>query len=162
VVYATTDSAGLPRLFKRALDDLSQQPIAGTEGATYPFFSPDGRSLGFFAGGQLKKIPVDGGTSTPLTTGLQNIEGASWGPGGIVVSTSGTLATVPSGGGTPVPLARGDSTVGYWPVVLPGGKAVAYATTTTGAAQIVVAVLATGRAATLGLPGRSPVGFGGR
>jgi len=158
LVYATADSAGRLRLFKRALDDLSQQPIAGTEGATFPFFSPDGRSLGFLAGGQLQKIPIDGGTATPLTTDLQSMTGASWGPEGIVVSTNGKLAIVPSDGGTAVPLARGDSTFGYWPVVLPGGKAVAYATTNTPAAQLSVAVLSTGRAATLGLPGRSPVG----
>jgi hypothetical protein len=69
---------------------------------------------------------------------------------------------VPSGGGTPVPLGRGDSTVGYWPVVLPGGKAVAYATTNVATkAQIAVAVLSTGRTATLALPGRTPVGVAG-
>jgi serine/threonine-protein kinase len=162
VVYATVDSAGGQRLFKRALDDLSQQPIAGTEGASFPFFSPDGRSLGFVADGQLKKIPVDGGTATPLTDLKGTMAGASWGPDGIVVSINGKLAMVPSGGGAPHPLARGDSTVGYWPVVLPGGKAVVYATTNVATrAELAVAVLSTGRTATLGLPGRAPVGLAG-
>ena len=160
LVYATTDSAGRQRLFKRELDDLSQQPIAGTDGATHPFFSPDGRSLGFFDGRQLKKIPLDGGTATSLTD-LPSMQGASWGPSGIVVSTGGKLLLVPSGGGTPVPLTPGDSASGYWPVMLPDGKAVVYATTTTTSAQLAVAVLSTGRTANLGIPGRSPVGVVG-
>jgi serine/threonine-protein kinase len=160
VVYATADSTGHQRLFKRALDDLGQQPIAGTDAATFPFFSPDGRWLGFFDGFQLKKIPVDGGTATPLAD-LPGIFGASWGPAGIVASTNGKLVLVPSGGGTPVPLTRGDSTAGYWPMVLPDGKAVVYATTPTGTAQLAVAVLSTGRVVDLGLPGRAPVGVVG-
>jgi serine/threonine-protein kinase len=157
LAYSTLDSVGRPRLVRRALDDLAQQPIPGTEGATTPFFSPDGRSLGFYASGQLKKIPVDGGVATPLAT-LSGVQGASWGPDGIVVSASGKLVIVPSGGGTPVPLRSGDSTVGYWPVVIAGGKAVAYATTTNTAAEIAIAVPFTGRITLVGLPGRSPVG----
>jgi Tol biopolymer transport system component/tRNA A-37 threonylcarbamoyl transferase component Bud32 len=160
VVYATVDSAGHVRLFKRALDDLGQQPIAGTDAATFPFFSPDGRWLGFFDGRQLKKIPVEGGTATPLAD-LPGLFGASWGPAGIVASTNGKLVLVPSSGGTPVPLTRGDSTTGYWPVVLPDGKTVVYATTQTGTAQLAVAVLATGRVVDLGLSGRAPVGIAG-
>ena len=157
LVYAAVDSGGSSRLFKRAMGDLSQQPIAGTDGAQQPFFSPDGRSVGFWDGRQLKKIPVEGGTATSLADAAE-LYGASWGPTGIVVSISGKLLLVPSGGGVPVPLTRGDSAVGYWPVVLPDGKAVVYATTMTGAAQLAVAVLSTGRTAALDLPGRAPVG----
>jgi serine/threonine-protein kinase len=157
VVYATADSTGQLRLFKRALDDLSQQPIAGTDGAQYPFFSPDGLWLGFWDGRQLKKIPVEGGKATALAD-LAVIRGASWGPSGIVASDNGKLVLVPSSGGTPVPLARGDSAVDYWPALLPDGKAVVYATTLTGTAQLAVAVLSTGRTVTLGVPSDAPVG----
>src|ERR1035437_3651227 len=83
--YAPVDSAGRQQLFKRELDDLRQQPIAGTDDAGHPFFSPDGRSLGFFDGHQLKKITLDGGTATSLTD-LPSMQGASWGPSGIVIS----------------------------------------------------------------------------
>ena len=156
VVYATTDSAGRQQLFKRALDDTVQRPIPGTENALQPFFSPDGRSLGFFDSHQLKKVPVDGGTPTPLTD-LQDMTGASWGRDGIVVSTNGKLVLVPSDGPR-VPLTHGDSTA-YWPVVLPGGKSVVYATgINAGSSEIAVAVLSTGRTANLGLQGVYPLG----
>ena len=160
LVYATADSAGRQQLFKRELDDLRQQPIAGTDDAIHPFFSPDGRSLGFFDGHQLKKVSLDGGTATSLTD-LPTMQGASWGPSGIVISTGGKLALVPSSGGAAVPLTPGDSASGYWPVMLPDGKAVVYATTTTTSAQLAVAVLSTGRTANLGIPGRSAVGIVG-
>jgi serine/threonine-protein kinase len=159
LVYATADSTGRPRLFRRALDDLRQQPIAGTENAQQPFFSPDGRWLGFFDGTVLKKILVDGGTPTQLAN-LHGMWGASWGPNGIAVSTLDRLALVPSGGGTPVPLLRGDSTPGYHPVVLPGGKIVAYNTNLGAGAQIAVAVLSTGRTSNLDIQG-TPVGVAG-
>ena len=160
LVYATADSAGRQQLFKRELDDLRQQPIVGTDDAIHPFFSPDGRSLGFFDGHQLKKVSLDGGTATSLTD-LPSMQGASWGPSGIVISTGGKLALVPSSGGAAVPLTPGDSASGYWPVMLPDGKAVVYATTTTTSAQLAVAVLSTGRTANLGIPGRSAVGIAG-
>jgi serine/threonine-protein kinase len=160
VVYATPDSSGRYRLFKRPLDDLRQEPIAGSEGAAQPFFSPDGRSIGYLDGQQLKKIPVEGGTPT-LLAGVAGMFGASWGPSGIVVSINGKLMRVPSAGGTPVSLARGDSVVGYWPVLLPDGNAVVYATSATATSQLAVAVLSTGRSVALDLPGRTPFGVAG-
>jgi serine/threonine-protein kinase len=160
VVYSTVDSAGRSRLFKRALDDLRQQPIDGSEDGQQPFFSPDGRSLGFYDGRQLRKIPVDGGTPTSLAD-VQGLAGASWGPDGIVASISGKLALVPSMGGTPVPLVPGDSAAGLWPVLSPDGKVAVYATTNSGTAQLAVAVLSTGRRVNLGIPGRAPLGFVG-
>ena len=51
----------LSRLFVRPLDQLQAAPLAGTEGAASPFFSPDDRSIAFFADGKLKKIAVTGG-----------------------------------------------------------------------------------------------------
>ena len=160
VVYATADSAGRNRLFARALDDLRQQPIAGTENATFPFFSPDGRWIGFFDGRQLMKVPVGGGPPTPVAD-LQGLQGASWGRDGIVVSTGGKLALVPSGGGTLVPLSRGDSAFCYWPMVLSGGTAVAYATVLGQNAQLAVVDVPTGRITNLGVQGTFPLGVVG-
>jgi Tol biopolymer transport system component len=159
VVYATADSAGHVRLFKRALADLGQQPIAGSDGARYPCFSPDGRSIVFWDGRQLKSIPVEGGTPTPLAE-LTGIQGASWGPGGIVVSSGGILMLVPSGGGTPVPLTHGAAIIGYVPMVLPGGDAVVYATALGTGSQLAVTVPATGRTSNLGVQG-APLGVAG-
>jgi serine/threonine-protein kinase len=159
VVYATADSVGHIRLFRRALDDVGQQPIPGSDGARYACFSPDGRSIAFYDGRQLKSIPVEGGAATPLADFLGMV-GASWGPDGIVVSTGGKLLLIPSGGGSPVPLTHDAATVGYFPVVLPGGDAVVYATALGARSQLAVTVRATGRTSNLTLQG-IPVGVAG-
>ena len=62
---ATSD--GTPRLWVRPLDTATAQPLPGTDGASYPFWSPDSRSLGFFAGGRLKRIDIGGGQPQNLT-----------------------------------------------------------------------------------------------
>ena len=149
----------MPGQHGRALADLGQQPIAGSDSAKYPFFSPDGRSIGFWDGRQLESIPVEGGTATPLAQ-LQEVQGASWGPGGIVVSSGGKLVLVPSGGDTPVPLTPGAAIIGYVPLVLPGGDAVVYATSLGAERQLAVTVPATGRTSSLDMRG-SPVGVAG-
>ncbi len=71
------------QLYLRAMDSLEAKPIPGTEGATAPFFSPDGQWLGFFAGGKLKKISVSGGAALTLGDAV-NPFGASWGSQGII------------------------------------------------------------------------------
>ena len=54
------------RLFTRKLDQTKATELAGTDGATAPFFSPDGQWVAFFAGGKLKKLPIDGGPASYL------------------------------------------------------------------------------------------------
>ena len=61
------------QLYLRALDQLAATPIAGTEGASSPFFSPDGRWVGFWSGGALKKTSVGGGG--PATTICETTDG---------------------------------------------------------------------------------------
>src|SRR4051812_17741212 len=56
VVYVAARGGGPTRLFLRPLDALKAEPLAGTEGAASPFFSPDGRWIGFIANGKLKKL----------------------------------------------------------------------------------------------------------
>ena len=67
VVYRTTTEKGF-QFNLHSLDDLSDRPIPGTEGSTRgsPFFSPDGESVGFFAGGKLKKVSLSGGSPSPF------------------------------------------------------------------------------------------------
>jgi serine/threonine protein kinase len=64
---------GRQQLYLRAMDSLEARPVPGTDGAAGPFFSPDGQGLGFFAGGKLKKISVNGGAALPLGDALNPI-----------------------------------------------------------------------------------------
>ena len=161
IVYATGDSAGRLHLYARGLSELEPRPLAGSDGAGSPFFSPDGQWIGFFIGRQLNKIPVTGGAPTALASLDDQPFGASWGPTGIVVSINGRLALVPDGGGAPIPVMHGDSARAFWPVVLPGGSAVVHSGSPNLTAPLSVTVLATGRTTAIGLSGVTPLGVAG-
>ena len=75
------------QLYLRRLDELESEPIPGTEGARFPFFSPDGQWVGFGARGsgrELKKVFLGGGTPVSLGT-VSFYAGASWGEDGTIV-----------------------------------------------------------------------------
>jgi Tol biopolymer transport system component/predicted Ser/Thr protein kinase len=121
------------RLYTRRLDQSKASELPGTEGATSPFFSPDGQWVAFFAGGngsKLNKISVEGGAVVPLADAGTSL-GGSWGADGNIivggVLTKG-LMRVPANGGAPTPvldLAPGE--IGcISPQILPGGKAVLF------------------------------------
>ena len=119
------------RLFTRLLDQASATELAITQGATSPFFSPDGQWIGFFANGKLRKISVQGGSEIPLCDSGASYTGADWGEdGGIVASLSprAGLSEVSSAGGTPTSLTalQGEEHSHRWPQILPGGKAVLF------------------------------------
>jgi len=122
---------GRQQIYLRALDNLEARPIAGTEGAIGPFFSPDGQWLGFFAAGKLKKISVSGGAALNLGD-APNPQGASWGSQSMIAFAAtnvSVLQLVSDAGGTPQPLTRlekGDG-LDFWPEFLPGSKAVLFA-----------------------------------
>ena len=117
------------KLFTRKLDQPKAIELAGTEGATAPFFSPDGKWIAFFAGNKLKKLSVEGGAPVDLCYFIAPA-GGSWGEDGNIIAalTDGGLSRIPSTGGTLTPvteLAPGER--GHrWPQVLPGGKAVLF------------------------------------
>lgn len=123
---------GRPRLLLRTIDRDAPQLIDGSDGAADPFFSPDGRWIGFFARGTLKKLSVDGGTPIVLCAARAGA-GASWGRDGTIVfggGTGGSLSRVSQDGGDPVvltapPAGSRDVTYG-WPDVLPDGTGVIY------------------------------------
>jgi serine/threonine protein kinase len=124
-------SAGsLPQLYLRRLDQLAASVLPGTAGAMSPFFSPDSRSVGFFASGKLKRIAVGGGGAADLAD-APNGRGGSWGDDGHIVYMpdfySG-LWRVPASGGPSVRLTtpRGASGTHRWPQVLPGSTGVLY------------------------------------
>jgi len=160
---------GTQQVYLRAIDSLEARPIPGTEvatvGASYtePFFSPDSRWLGFFAGGKLKKVPVSGGAALTLCD-VPITPGASWGSQGIIIlgNFAGPLQQVSDAGGTPQPLTRlekGEIAHG-WPELLPGGKAVLFAAGTSNnnwtTAQIAVQLIGTGERRNLNQGGTQP------
>jgi eukaryotic-like serine/threonine-protein kinase len=122
---------GIPRLLLRPLDRPEFLPIAGTEGGLRPFFSPDGKWVGFTAGGKLTKVPVDGGAAVVLADAEWG--GGSWGPDGTIVyaqSYKSGLRRVSAGGGKTDTLTTPDRARGelahWWPQILPDGDHVLF------------------------------------
>ena len=152
LVYSAIQG-GSPQLYVRSLDSLQDKPIAGTEGASAPFFSPDGQWVGFFAEGKLKKVPVTGGSPVVLCE-VGGGFGASWGNDDTIFFAPGSMSglwRVSAKGGTPQPFTELDRQNGEIshrsPRVLPGGKAVLF-TVWTGPGwdeqQIQLKIVATG------------------
>ncbi len=118
-------------LFRRRLDEDVVTPIAGTEGAFGPFFSPDGQWLAFVQAGRLKKMPVDGGAVVDLAEG-PDMQGGSFAPDGSIVfnASHGTGLNRIEGPGTARVLTSVDRSQGeaghHWPQVLPGGTHVLF------------------------------------
>lgn len=113
-------------LATRRLDQSQGTVLAGTEDASNPFFSPDGRWIAFFASRKLKKVSVDGGAPAVLCD-APNQRGGDWGEDGYIVaafSSTGGLMRVPSSGGTPEPFSKlndGEEKTHRYPQILPGG-----------------------------------------
>jgi len=129
IVYPVR-SEGKHMLASRLLDKPNATVIAGTEDATDPFFSPDSRSLGFFADGKLKRVALDGGAAVVLAE-ASNPRGASWGDDGSIVaalSNNQGLWRIPAAGGAPQPLTKleGEEVTHRWPQAMPGGKSVLF------------------------------------
>jgi eukaryotic-like serine/threonine-protein kinase len=110
------------------LGSLGARSLAGTEGATYPFWSTDGRSLAFFAEAQLRKLEVSGGPVQTICDAPSG-RGGTWNKDGVIVlapETTAGLFRVPASGGTPTRISRLDTSRGEgsfrWPVFLPDGK----------------------------------------
>jgi eukaryotic-like serine/threonine-protein kinase len=92
---------GSSGLWVRSLDSTTARPLAGTDGATYPFWSPDGRSLGAFMDDKLKRVDLAGGLPQTLATVGGGL-GGTWGPDGTIVfapTLASALARVPASGG---------------------------------------------------------------
>jgi serine/threonine protein kinase len=128
VVFFATDSSSTPRLWIRPIGSLTAQPMEGTDNASFPFWSPDSRFVGFFADGKLKKVPVGGGSPEVLCDAPDG-RGASWSRNGVIVFApvaAGSIVRVSAGGGESAAITRPDSAKGEtglrWPEFLPDGK----------------------------------------
>jgi eukaryotic-like serine/threonine-protein kinase len=128
IVFSAIDSAGKKMLWVRPLDSLTAQPLEGTEDASFPFWSPDSRFVGFFAPGKLKKIDTAGGPPQSLCT-VSAGRGGTWNAKGVILFTPdvfGGIQRVPSAGGAPTDLLGLDKekqqTSLRWPAFLPDGR----------------------------------------
>jgi serine/threonine-protein kinase len=157
LVFPARGADGRQQLSTRLLDQTEAVLLPGTEGGFDPFFSPDGQWIGFFAGGQLKKISVQGGAPVALCPAV-NPRGASWGEDGNIVAALSQLtplSLVPAAGGLPKPLTRlaPGETTHRWPQVLPDANAVLFTASPISVGQedanIEVASLKTGQVTVL-------------
>jgi eukaryotic-like serine/threonine-protein kinase len=97
-------------IYLRRTSTGENNPLAGTNGATFPFWSPDGQFLGFFADGKMKKIQVSGGPAQTICDAPDG-RGASWSPRGVIVFApriAGPLQMVSDGGGIPTNITPED------------------------------------------------------
>ena len=120
------------QLFLRHLNGFDAKAIPKTDGARFPFFSPDGDWVGMLSDNQLKKLSLEGGVTQDLGR-IESWAGGSWGPGDTIVfsqSPRGPLYHVSATGGAPEPLTTVDGEQGeqghIWPHILPGGRALLF------------------------------------
>jgi eukaryotic-like serine/threonine-protein kinase len=119
-------------LWLSSIDSSNAQKLPGTEGAMSPFWSPDGRSLGFVSNGVLQRLSLDSPQSPPqtVTSPANPFAGAAWSPQGVILfqaEQAGTgLSRVPAGGGTVAPATRLNAArkeiVHRFPQFLPDGR----------------------------------------
>ena len=122
-------TAGGSQIYLRSLGDVEARPVPHTQGATNPFFSPDGQWLGFIAERKLRKIPIRGGQPVTIYD-APDARGASWGDDGTILFVPTLFAGVSrvgADGSGPRVVTKPDpkTTPGgeRWPQMLPGGKA---------------------------------------
>ena len=132
VLAFTATYAGEQRLWVRAMDALESHVLPGTEGAAYPFWSPDSRSIGFFSYTKLKRVDVTGGPPRDIADVLVG-RGAAWGPNNVILFCPrplGPLYQVSEAGGESSAVTRLDATVGEvahgFPQFLPDGRRFIY------------------------------------
>src|SRR5262245_37133496 len=128
IAFTAESSEGTRRLWVRSFDATSAQPLPGTEGAIRPFWSPDSRSVGFFADGKLKRIEASGGLPQTLCDAPSGL-GGTWNREGVILFSPDFLKPiyrVASSGGAAVPITSvnlGKGEFGHlWPVFLPDGR----------------------------------------
>ena len=128
LAFNATDAGGKTRVWVRPLNALTAQPLAGTEGATRPFWSPDSRFLGFVAEGKLKKVEVTGGPPQKICDAPTGSDG-TWSSEGVILfdgQANDPIQRVSAAGGTAVPAVKADparkETSVAWPEFLPDGR----------------------------------------
>jgi Tol biopolymer transport system component len=128
LAFVAADVSGASTLWVRTLDSLAARSLPGTDNARYPFWSPDNRSLGFFAEGKLKRIDVAGGPAITLCNS-PDPRGGTWNEDGVILfepQYREPIFRVSASGGSPIRVTRLDAarreTTHRWPFFLPDGK----------------------------------------
>lgn len=124
------ENTGLPVIYLQRIDSPNAKALPGTQGASYPFWSPDAAFLGFFANGKLEKVAVAGGAAQILASAFAG-RGGSWGKQNVIIyapdPSSGIRRINPDGSGAGdltqklISTNRGQETH-RWPLFLPDGK----------------------------------------
>jgi eukaryotic-like serine/threonine-protein kinase len=130
LAFVAAVAGAAPQLWVRPLDSIAAQPLAGTDDAIYPFWSPDSHSLGFFAQGKLKTIGDSSGGAVQTLADAPQPRGGAWGPDGTILFTPDALSpmlSIPAVGGTATHAigdAKTSASLGSprFPVFLPDGK----------------------------------------
>jgi eukaryotic-like serine/threonine-protein kinase len=125
---APEENSGIPMIYVQRIGSPSATLLPGTEGASYPFWSPDAAYLAFYASNRLMKVPVSGGTPQFLASALDG-RGGSWGTRGVIIYTPNVAISIwrvnaDGTGAAPVTDAifmKGEQTH-RWPVFLPDGN----------------------------------------
>jgi Tol biopolymer transport system component len=132
LAFTATDASGKVSLWVRALDSLTAHMFPSTEGAAYPFWSPDSRYIGYSAHDALRKVAVSGGPAQTICS-QDGSRGATWGRSGVILFTAGTsspLLQVSAAGGEAAPVTSFDASRGdlshRWPSFLPDGRHYVY------------------------------------
>src|SRR6476659_4663653 len=126
VAFSARDSDDQVFLWVRQLDSLDAFSIRGASGATYPFWSFDGRALGFFAQGKLKVVEASASALPVALADVEESRGGSWSADGTILFSKGygfPLMRVPAAGGSPTPVTEVKShELHRLPVFLPDGR----------------------------------------
>ena len=127
IAFGARDASGKNLIWLRPLDGVTAKLLAGTEGATYPFWSPDSASIGFFANGKLQRVDVNGGLPQTICNAPEG-RGGSWGRDGTILfapDPRSPITRVKASGGEPLAVTRLDpkrpNMVHRWPYFLPDG-----------------------------------------
>ncbi len=127
IAFVAEDASGDTNLYVRSLADKDARMIPNTEGAEYPFWSPDGESLGFYSSGKLRRVAVNGGPPVEICD-AQRMRGGTWLPDDTILFTpditAGIFRVSASPGSTPVEITKTSSAqdTNRWPYILPDGK----------------------------------------
>ncbi len=138
IVFGAKPKNGETDLWLRRLDSPASQPLRGTAGAVFPFWSPDSRWIAFGQGNKLKKMDILGGPAVTVTDFLGDFRGGSWSPAGFIVfgkngGSDHSLLRVAVAGGTTTPVATSAAQNGaapnpVYPWFLPDGRHFLYTT----------------------------------
>ena len=134
LAFIAITSNGETLLHLRALDSRAVRALPGTQDAARPFWSPDSKSLGFYANRKLKRVDLAGGLPVLLSE-VAFARGGTWNEDGVILfgDQRSPLRRIPASGGTPTPVTRLDGPIRdeshYYPQFLPGGKRFLYLAT---------------------------------